>query len=214
MATSNETAEADASAPVEAATSAEETPSAETNVVPDESEPIAQAQGADGAGAGFVAWPVEKNHGSARRMLLAEAEKTDISVKRAGGGLINVILALLIVGATGAGIWQLTIVSSAEALEAKRQEREAVEKAHMEEMLKKQKNMVCCELRVCPTKRSSSKTMKRSWSQKHSPQHQPQARLRQHPLLMALRQPMVLRLRPLPLPTHPRVARTEQARRR
>ena len=86
----------------------------------------------------FQYWPVEKDHGSVTRMLTAEAQDVDLSVG-AKGGSSNFVLMVLIVGAAGAGIWQLSIVSSAEALEAKRQEREAAEKAHMEEMLKKQK---------------------------------------------------------------------------
>ncbi|MEE2789607.1 MAG: hypothetical protein VX589_19870 [Myxococcota bacterium] len=118
--------------------SADSAPS-EDDVLPEEGEGLPKTTESQAAADVFQAWPVEKDHGSARRMLLADAERTDISVKRQGGGLVNFALAILIVGATGAGIWQLTIVSSAEALEAKRQEREAVEKAHMEEMLKKQK---------------------------------------------------------------------------
>jgi hypothetical protein len=103
---------------------------------PAQSPKKAPAQKDEGS---FAFWPVEKDHGSVTRMLTAEAQDVDLSVRTKGGSFLNLILMVLIVGAAGAGIWQLSIVSSAEALEAKRQEREAAEKAHMEEMLKKQK---------------------------------------------------------------------------
>ena len=45
-------------------------------------------------------------------MLTAEAQDVDLSVGAKGGGFLNFLLMILIVGAAGAGIWQLSIVSS------------------------------------------------------------------------------------------------------
>ena len=85
-------------------------------------------------------WPVEKDHGSVTRMLTRETDHVDLeSDEVAKGGMFNAILVLLIIAAAAGGIFQLRIVSSAEALEAKRLERQAKEEAFLKEQLAKQK---------------------------------------------------------------------------
>ena len=73
-------------------------------------------------------------------MLTRETDHVDLeSDEVAKGGMFNAILVLLIIAAAAGGIFQLRIVSSAEALEAKRLERQAKEEAFLKEQLAKQK---------------------------------------------------------------------------
>ncbi len=88
----------------------------------------------------FVTWPVEKDHGSVTRMLTQDAPDVDLSdEEEVSGGGMNLVLVLLIIAAVVGGVFQLRIVSSAEALEAKRIERIAKEEAFLKEQLAKQK---------------------------------------------------------------------------
>lgn len=91
-------------------------------------------------------WPVEDDHGSVTRMLTQAADRevdlaevADEANRTSGSNTLNLILLLLIIAATGVGIWQLRRVSSPETLAAKAAEREALEQQHLSEQLAKQK---------------------------------------------------------------------------
>lgn len=90
-------------------------------------------------------WPVEDDHGSVTRMLTQAAEReVDLAeaadeANRSGSNTLNLILLVLIIAATGVGIWQFRRVSAPETLAAKAAEREALEQQHLSEQLAKQK---------------------------------------------------------------------------
>lgn len=109
--------------------------SAEEPVVPEKAEEV------HGVAAEFKAWPCEPDHGSARDVLLGKGagKVSDDDVEIGGGSAMNLVLFILLLGVAGAGIWQFRRVSSQEAIDAKRMAREAMEKAHLDEQLAKQK---------------------------------------------------------------------------
>ncbi|MFN3198590.1 MAG: hypothetical protein ACE366_09295 [Bradymonadia bacterium] len=94
----------------------------------------------------FNAWPVDPDHESVTDMLMGaggdpEAVKDFVNDEEltSGGGIINLLLFILVIGAIGGGAYALQKVSSPEAIAAKKAEREAIEKKHLEEQLAKQK---------------------------------------------------------------------------
>lgn len=110
-----------------------------------EAEPVVPEKAEDihGLRREFRAWPVEKDHGSARDVLLGKGagkvvDTGDDDFGKSRNGL-NLFLFALLIGVAVAGVWQLIRVSSQEALDAKRLAREAAEKAHLDEQLKLQK---------------------------------------------------------------------------
>ena len=110
-----------------------------------EPEPVVptSAKAARGARPEFRPWPIENDHGSARDVLLGKGagkvtDMGDDDFKTGKSGL-NLVLLILLIGVAGVGIWQFQRVSSKEALDAKRMAREAMEQAHLEEQLAKQK---------------------------------------------------------------------------
>ncbi len=135
-ATTEESSEA-----VEAAEASESTPEEEATPEPEAADeaavPLAAAP-AEEDSIGY--WKAEPDHASVRRMLTADAPDVDLTVEEQAGGVgLNIFLLLLIVGSVIGGIYQLNLVSSAEALEAKRLERQAKEEAFLKEQLAKQK---------------------------------------------------------------------------
>lgn len=117
----------------------------EAPVVPDADEaPAGKPAAADDRDHRY--WPVEDDHGSITRLLTQAADReVDIDAlddhHAVGGGsnAMNLVLLVLIIAATGVGIWQLVRVSSPEALAAKSEARKALEEAHLAEQLAKQK---------------------------------------------------------------------------
>ena len=110
-----------------------------------ESEPVVpeSAASARGAPREFRPWPTERDHGSARDVLLGKgarkvADLGDDDFKTGKSGM-NLVLLILLIAVAGVGIWQFRRVSSQEALDNKRMAREAMEQAHLEEQLAKQK---------------------------------------------------------------------------
>ena len=109
-------------------------------------EPVPAAQGEElhGMRLEFQAWPCDPDHRSARDVLLGRGAKDpstvvlDEEIEKSGSAL-NLILLILFLGVAGVGIWQFRSVSSPEALAAKQAAREAMEKAHLEEQMAKQK---------------------------------------------------------------------------
>lgn len=114
---------------------AEESGGEQEPVVPENAEEL------HGYAAEFVAWPCEPDHGSARDVLLGKGatEVRDDDVEMGKGSGLNLFLLALLLGVAGVGIWKFREVSSQEALDAKRMAREAMEQAHLEEQLAKQK---------------------------------------------------------------------------
>ncbi len=91
----------------------------------------------------FAAWPCDPDHKSAAGVLLGEgaAGEVDLSIDDdvSGRGGVNFVLLVALVVVAIAGAWQFARVSSQETLDAKRAERAAIEQAHMEAQLAKQK---------------------------------------------------------------------------
>lgn len=107
----------------------------------DDAERTVEDRGATKEPKAFVGWPVDRDHGSARDLLLNRGkENVDLADEGAGGGrAINLVLLVLLLATAGVGVWQFRAVSSPEALAAKRAEREEAEQRHLEEQLAKQK---------------------------------------------------------------------------
>ncbi len=90
----------------------------------------------------FSAWPCDPDHASAAEVLrTSDGPEIDLTVDDdgGGGGARNLVLAIVLLAVAGAGMWQFQTVSSEETLAARRAEREAIEKAHMDDQLAKQK---------------------------------------------------------------------------
>lgn len=115
--------------------------SAEEPVVPDAAEGVkGEKRSMKGE---FSAWPCDPDHRSAAGVLLGEGSTGDVDLSldddlAPKGGMNFLLLATLFIVA-GVGAWQFHSVSSQETLDAKRAERAAVEQAHMDEQLAKQK---------------------------------------------------------------------------
>lgn len=101
----------------------------------------------------FRAWPVEKDHSSARDVLLGRGagEAVDLGDDeyRSRTG-INFVLLVLLLGVAAGGIFQLSRVSSAETLAAKKAARVAAEEAHAAEQLAKQKKYGILRIETTP----------------------------------------------------------------
>ena len=91
--------------------------------------------------AAFIAFPVHKDHGTARRMVVDSVDTpVDLApAKSETNGTQNLLAVILIVAVSAVGLWQLSIVSSEEVLAAKRAEREAMEEQFLAEQMAKQK---------------------------------------------------------------------------
>lgn len=125
---------------------AEESGNEPEPVVPEKAEEL------HGVAAEFYAWPVDPDHGSARDFLLGKGAKkvVDDDVEIGGGSGLNLVLLVLLIGVAVAGVWQFRRVSSQEALDAKRMAREAMEQAHLEEQLAKQKKYGILRVETTP----------------------------------------------------------------
>lgn len=117
------------------------------------------AAAADEAKAGDKAdervwWPVDKDHRSSIKLLTGEDASQDIDLSEDPDlrppSAMNMVLLILILAVAGVGIWQFYTLSSAEALAAKRQEREEIERKHSEEQLAKQKKYGIIRIETSP----------------------------------------------------------------
>ncbi|MCA9545862.1 MAG: hypothetical protein KC613_15770 [Myxococcales bacterium] len=143
----DEAAEDEAEATVEAS-SEHETDEAEASADEGADEPVVPvlSKRTDALQAEFLAWPVDKDHDSAASFLRGDGAGDPSKVvleeedeARGKGGALNFILMILIIAAGVGGVIYFRSVSSPEALAAKKAEREAIEQAHLEEQLAKQK---------------------------------------------------------------------------
>ena len=88
-------------------------------------------------------WPVDDDHQSATEILAGEEDIRDVDLSgdefRSQGTAVNLFLVFLLIASLGGGAYGIRIYGSAEALEAKRMEKEEQEKKFNDEQLAKQK---------------------------------------------------------------------------
>ncbi len=147
-------AESTAHAP--AASDDADTASGSDAALPPTSEARLRSSSAARREAAFKAFPVDKDHASARELVVdSGGDNVDLTpAKGEQRGSQNLVAVILIVAVSALGLWQLSIVSSDEVLAAKRAEREAMEEQFLAEQMAKQKRYGILRIESTPPQAS------------------------------------------------------------